>query len=79
MVDLENEVLSATYDFCKKYIEPYEKEIELEGKFVRDIFKELGSHGFIALSFPEKYGGLGKSLVLHSKVFPSKTYRVLKP
>jgi len=68
LVDLENEVPGATYDFCKKYIEPYEKEIELEGKFVKDVFKELGSHGFIALSFPEKYGGLGKSIVLYSKV-----------
>ncbi|MCD6107768.1 MAG: acyl-CoA dehydrogenase family protein, partial [Caldisericaceae bacterium] len=54
---MENEVLTATHDFCKKYIQPYEKEIDFDSKFVKEILKEFSSHGFMALPFPKKYGG----------------------
>ncbi len=65
---MENEILAAAYDFCKKYIHPYEKEIDLDGKFVKEILKELSFHGFMALPFPKKYGGLEQNTVLYSKV-----------
>ncbi|RLD21130.1 MAG: acyl-CoA dehydrogenase [Caldiserica bacterium] len=64
---MENEVLTATHDFCKKYIQPYEKEIDFDSKFVKEILKEFSSHGFMALPFPKKYGGLEQSTILYSK------------
>jgi len=66
-VDIEKEVLSAVSEFSEKYIIPYEKEIEVEGKYVKEIFKEIGNHGFIAIPFPKEYGGLNLSFALYVK------------
>ncbi|MCX6088141.1 MAG: acyl-CoA dehydrogenase family protein [Caldiserica bacterium] len=63
-MDLDKEVLSGAVEFIEKYIQPREKEIEVEGLFVKDIFKELGYHGLIAIPFPKEYGGLGLSFRL---------------
>lgn len=67
-MDLEKEIMNAAYDFGEKYIKPYEKDIELKGKFVKEIFSDLGTHGFIALPFPKEYGGLNKSFTIYAKV-----------
>lgn len=63
-MDLDEEVLSGTAEFIEKFIQPKEREIEVEGLFVKDIFKEFGLHGFIAIPFPKEYGGLGMSFRL---------------
>jgi butyryl-CoA dehydrogenase len=63
-MDLNEEVLSGIVEFIEKYIKPREKELEVDGLFVKDIFKELGYHGFIAIPFPKEYGGLGLSFKL---------------
>ena len=67
-MELEKEIINAAYDFGEKYIKPYEKDIEMKGKFVKEIFSDLGTHGFIALPFPKEYGGLNKSFTIYAKV-----------
>ncbi len=67
-MNLEEEIINAAYDFGEKYIKPYEKDIELKGEFIKEIFSELGTHGFIALPFPKEYGGLNKSFTIYAKV-----------
>jgi len=67
-MDLEKEVISGIVEFIDKYIQPREKEIEVEGLFVKEILKELGYHGFIAIPFPKEYGGLGLSFKLFIEV-----------
>ncbi len=67
-MNIEEEILAATEDFAKKHIAPFEKEIEREGRLVEEKFRELGKHGFIAIPFPEKYGGLGESFEFYAKV-----------
>jgi butyryl-CoA dehydrogenase len=67
-MDLEKEVTSGIVEFIDKYIQPWEKEIEVKGLFVKEILKELGYHGFIAIPFPKEYGGLGLSFKLFIEV-----------
>ncbi len=67
-MDIEKEILAAAEDFAKKHIAPFEEEIESEGKFVEEKFRELGRHGFIAIPFPEEFGGLGLSFEFYAKV-----------
>ena len=67
-MDIEKEVLKAAKEFGEKYITPFEKEIEVEGKCVEKIFGELGNHGFIAIPFPKEYGGLGLPFLTYTKV-----------
>jgi butyryl-CoA dehydrogenase len=66
-VDIEKEILNAAKEFGEKYILPIEDEIEMEGKHIKEIFKNLGNHGFIAIPFPKEYGGLGLSFLLYAK------------
>ena len=67
-MDIEKEVLKAAKEFGEKYITPFEKEIEVEGKYVEKIFRELGNHGFIAIPFPKEYGGLELPFLTYTKV-----------
>ncbi len=64
-MDIEKEVLNAINEFSERYIRPYEKEIETDGKLVKKIFSELGNHGFIAIPFAKEYGGLNLSFSLY--------------
>ncbi len=73
-MDIEKEILAAVEDFAKKHIAPFEEEIEKEGKLVEEKFRELGKHGFIAIPFPEKYGGLGQSFEFYAKVAEKIAY-----
>jgi butyryl-CoA dehydrogenase len=73
-VDIEKEVLLAADDFIKKHILPYEEDIERDGKFVPNVFKEIGNHGFIAIPFPEEFGGLNLPLTMYVKVAEKIAY-----
>lgn len=46
-------------DFLKKEAEPFIGEWEDNRRIPRDIWKKMGQMGFLGLSYPEKYGGLG--------------------
>ncbi len=73
-MDIEKEVLIAADDFIKKHIAPHEEEIEWDGKFVSDLFKEIGRHGFIAIPFPEEFGGLNLPLTMYVEVAEKIAY-----
>ena len=53
--------LRDTYNkLIQKHIEPFVNEWEQAGIFpARELFKELGNAGFLGISKPEEYGGLG--------------------
>ncbi len=44
-------------EFANDVIRPRAMEIDKEGKFPEDIFKEMGKLGFLGIPFPEEYGG----------------------
>ena len=49
-------LVSAVDEFCRKFIEGQALRIERTG-LDKDLIEKLGSQGFIALKFPEEYGG----------------------
>ena len=51
----------AARHFARKEIAPVAERMDREDYFPRDVFARLGAHGFLGLTLPEKYGGLGLS------------------
>ena len=50
---------SSIREFLKSEVTPYHSQWEKEGIVPREIWKKAGEQGFLAISVPEKYGGLG--------------------
>ncbi len=73
-MDIEKEVLIAADNFIKKHIVPHEEDVERDGKFVFDLFREIGRHGFIAIPFPEEFGGLDLPLTMYVEVAEKIAY-----
>ncbi|MCI0480514.1 MAG: acyl-CoA dehydrogenase family protein, partial [Candidatus Dadabacteria bacterium] len=46
-------------DFGENEIAPLVEDAEKNEKFPREIFPKLGEMGFLGISFPEEYGGVG--------------------
>ncbi len=46
-------------DFAEKYIRPHVMEWDEVQHFPKDLFKQLGEHGFLGVLVPENYGGAG--------------------
>jgi len=49
----------AAHHFVRKEIAPVAERMDREDYFPRDVFSRLGAHGFLGLTIPEKFGGLG--------------------
>jgi isovaleryl-CoA dehydrogenase len=49
----------AARHFARKEIAPVAERMDREDFFPRDVFARLGAHGFLGLTIPEKFGGLG--------------------
>ena len=52
------------YESVRKFvateINPYVDEWEAEGRFpAHELFRKLGDHGFLGITKPEAYGGMG--------------------
>jgi len=54
--------------FARKSIAPVADRMDREDYFPRDLFSELGDHGFLGLTIPEQFGGLGLSYVAQALV-----------
>jgi isovaleryl-CoA dehydrogenase len=49
----------AARHFARKEIAPVAERMDREDYFPRDVFAKLGAHGFLGITLPEKYGGVG--------------------
>jgi isovaleryl-CoA dehydrogenase len=49
----------AARHFARKEIAPVAERMDREDYFPRDVFARLGAHGFLGITLPEQYGGLG--------------------
>jgi isovaleryl-CoA dehydrogenase len=54
--------------FARKDIALVTERMDREDYFPRDVFARLGAHGFLGLTLPEKYGGLGLSYIAQALV-----------
>jgi alkylation response protein AidB-like acyl-CoA dehydrogenase len=50
------------HKYCANEVEPYVDDIEQGKMEIWDVIRPMGDKGFIGISFPKRFGGLGKSL-----------------
>lgn len=56
----EHKIFRETFRrFLEKEIVPYIEEWEEEGKVPRDVWMKMAEQGFVCMTVPEEYGGLG--------------------
>jgi len=53
-------------EFANDVIRPRAMEIDVEAKFPKDIFDEMGKLGMLGIPFPEMYGGSGGDTISYS-------------
>lgn len=46
-------------DFLEKEVRPHIEQWEADGEIPRSIYKRFGEMGFMGITYPEKYGGMG--------------------
>ena len=61
-------IVTACQEFGEKYITPYTKRTDEEGRFPQESFDALKKEGFSALLVPKEYGGLGGGAKEHVQV-----------
>jgi len=61
LTEEERELRDAARRFARKDIQPVADRMDREDYFPRDVFRRLGEQGFLGLTVPVEYGGLGLS------------------
>lgn len=51
-------------NFAEREIAPLVEEAEAKEEFPQSIFKKMGEFGYLAMRYPEKYGGSGAPLIM---------------
>lgn len=64
----DQDLREATRRLARKEIALVTDRMDREDYFPRDVFARLGAHGFLGLTLPEKYGGLGLSYIAQAVV-----------
>jgi len=64
----DRDLQEAARRFARRAISPIADRMDREDYFPRDVFSELGDHGFLGLTVPEKFGGLGQSYIAQAVV-----------
>ena len=59
--DEELQLKEAARRFVRREIAPVAEKMDREDYFPREVFRHLGEEGFLGLTIPEEYGGLGLS------------------
>ncbi|MGD0256389.1 MAG: acyl-CoA dehydrogenase family protein [Thermoplasmata archaeon] len=66
--DEERELREAARRFARKEIAPVAERMDREEYFPRDVFRRLGEHGFLGVTVPAEYGGLGLSYLAQALI-----------
>src|SRR5215831_2345669 len=68
LTDRHSELRATLIDLCQREMRENAKRSDDELKFPRRNLELLGEHGFLALTVPEEYGGLGENHVTYAMV-----------
>jgi alkylation response protein AidB-like acyl-CoA dehydrogenase len=68
LTDRHKELRATLIELCQQEMRDNAKRSDDELKFPRRNLELLGEHGFLALTVPEEYGGLGENHVAYSMV-----------
>ena len=66
--DEERELREAARKFARKEVAPVADRMDREDYFPRDVFRRLGDQGFLGLTVPTDWGGLGLSYLAQALV-----------
>ena len=66
--ELQETIRSSAVDFAQNYLKPRVEEIETAEQFPEDLFHIMADMGFLSLSYPGSYGGLGAGYLTLSMV-----------
>ncbi len=66
--DEERELKEAARRFVRKEVTPVADRMDREDYFPRDVFRRLGEQGFLGITVPAQYGGLGLSYVAQAVI-----------
>jgi isovaleryl-CoA dehydrogenase len=64
----ERELREAARRFARKEIAPVADRMDREDLFPREVFRRLGQQGFLGVTIPTEYGGLGLSYVAQALI-----------
>ena len=68
LTDVQQEILATVRDFVDKEIIPHAQALEHADEYPTDIVDGMKEMGLFGLTIPEKYGGLGESLLTYALV-----------
>ena len=57
--ETQRQIVDLTREFALTRIEPQAAEWDRTKHFARDVIDELGRLGFLGMTVPEEYGGMG--------------------
>lgn len=64
----DHDLREAARKFARKEIAPVAERMDREDYFPRDVFSHLGDQGFLGITVPELFGGLGLSYISQAVV-----------
>lgn len=68
LTDVQSEILSTVRSFVDKEVIPHAQELEHADAYPSEIVEGMKEMGLFGLTIPEKYGGLGESLLTYALV-----------
>jgi isovaleryl-CoA dehydrogenase len=68
LTDEERELKEAARRFTRKEIAPVADRMDREDYFPRDVFRHLGEQGFLGVTVPTQFGGLGLSYIAQAVI-----------
>src|SRR6266550_1067358 len=57
--ETQRQIVDLAREFARTHIEPHAAEWDRTAHFARDVLDELGELGFLGMSSPEEYDGMG--------------------
>lgn len=64
----DEDLREAARRFARREIAPIADQMDREDYFPREVFARLGAHGFLGVTVPERFGGLGLSYIAQALV-----------
>lgn len=66
LTEEQEAIRKAVRELAEKHFKPVARELDREGRFPKENIDLLSRYGYMGMTFPEEYGGMGADAVSHS-------------